>query len=71
MNPKLPSEVGLIRERRESVSQAVIRLLQRHYTKASNVICPLEFVRRARPKCNRSYADFAQFLDYMGEDVLD
>lgn len=71
MNPKLPSKVGLIRERRESASQAVIRLLQRHDTETSDVIRPLQFVRRTRPKCSRSYADFAQFLDHMGEDVLD
>ena len=71
MNPKLPPEVGLIGERREGVSQAVIRLLQGHDTETSNVIRPLEFSRRARPKCSGSYAHFAQFLDDMGEDVLD
>ena len=71
MNPKLPPEVGFIRERRERVGQAVIRLLQRHDTETSNVIRPLEFSRRARSKRSGSYAYFAQLLDDMGEDVLD
>jgi len=71
MNPKLPPEVGLIREGRESASQTVIRLLQGHDTETSNVIRPLESFRSARPKCSGSYAHFAQFLDDMGEDVLD
>ena len=71
MNPKLSPEVGLVREGRESASQAVIRLLQGHDTETSDVIRPLKFVRSAGPKCSGSHTHFAQFLDDMSKDILD
>ena len=41
MDPELRPEVGLIRERRESVGQPIIRLLQGHDAEPPNVIRPL------------------------------
>ena len=70
MDPKLCPEIRLIRECRESMSQAVIRLLQGHDTETSNVIRPLEFSCCTRPKRGSPYAHFTQFFDDMGEGVL-
>lgn len=71
MYPKLGPEVGFICERGERAGQAVIRLLQGHYTETSDVIRSFKLVCRTSPKRSSSYAHFTQFFDHMAEDIFD
>ena len=71
MDPELRPEVCFIGERRESVDQAVVRLLQSHDAETSNVIRPFELACRACPKRCRPYTHFTQLFDDMGKDILD
>jgi len=71
VDPKLRPEVGLSRERRESVGQAIVRLLQGHDAETSDIIRPVKPGCRARPERGRSYTHLAQLLDGMGKEVFD
>lgn len=71
MDPKLRPEVGLSRERREGVGQAVVSLFQCHDAETPDVVCSLELACRTCPKGGRSYTNLAQLFDDMGKDVLD